>query len=242
MLQPGVENVKIRIAQSAHPVVWLVFGVILLSFASPLTADEKKPDGDPTRPETPDGAVQKPTEASEKARKAQISRMLATASQALKKPEVTKKSGPLFKTATAENTQIEILLKSRRLRVRVDKKIALDCAIACGRSTLQTASGRFRLVSREQSPANLDYGRFVDRKNRVLLQGVYSKLDALPDGAVFQALPPAYYFKLDESGPAIHSGYANGKASTDGSIVIPETVAKALYSKIPDGVRVHIKD
>ena len=149
-------------------------------------------------------------------------------------PDVLAKSNP-------ENSSLKISLGNRSLVVEVDGARALSCPIACGRVGNETESGQFKVVSKSnRAPRDCDYGSLIDAQGKLLLKGVYSNLDPVPEGAAFVASPPNAYIVLTED-VVIHSGDANGTASTNGAIVIPTTAARTLLKILEKGMPVTIE-
>jgi hypothetical protein len=149
-------------------------------------------------------------------------------------PDVLSKSA-------AGNTVIQISRDERRLVVEVAGAKALTCPIACGRIGRETESGTFTVVSKgDRAPADSRYGSLIDTRGNLRLKGIYSHLDPIPAGAAFVASPPNAYIVLSE-GVVIHSGDANGTASTDGAIIIPSAAARTLLKILEKGMRVEIE-
>ena len=149
-------------------------------------------------------------------------------------PDVLSKSA-------AGSTVIKISREARSLVVEVAGAKALTCPIACGRIGRETESGTFAVVSKsDRAPADSRYGSLIDTKGNLLLKGIYSNLDPVPAGAAFVASPPNAYIVLSE-GVVIHSGDANGTASTDGAIVIPSAAARTLLKILEKGMKVEIE-
>jgi len=163
------------------------------------------------------------------------------AERAVRKLPVPRLSPELFENIDRDTTILHFDLAERQLELRIDGATALACPIACGRLTHPTPSGTFAIAAKDDnSPKSSDYGSLIDAKGNLLLKGVYSKLDPIPLGAAFVPAPASIRFKLD-NGTVVHSGDANGTASTDGSIVIPTTVARTLFQRLGAGFRVVIE-
>ncbi|MGK0187253.1 MAG: hypothetical protein ACI9R3_003039 [Verrucomicrobiales bacterium] len=148
-------------------------------------------------------------------------------------PEVLVKSKP-------GSLLLVVSLDDRTLSLLVDGQRALLCPISCGRIGMDTDTGDFTLISKsERAPVDNHYGSLVDSRGNLLLKGVYSHLDPVPVGATFVPSPPNVYFTLSE-GVVIHSGDANGTASTNGAVVIPTTAARTLFRMLEKGIPVQI--
>ncbi|MDA0814368.1 MAG: L,D-transpeptidase [Verrucomicrobia bacterium] len=149
-------------------------------------------------------------------------------------PEILSKGEP-------GNTVVRVSIDQRQLVVEVAGSRALSCAIACGRIGRETQTGRFAVESKsDRSPAESRYGSLIDAKGHLLLKGIYGNLDPVPAGATFVPSPPNVYIVLSE-GVVIHSGDANGTASTDGAIVIPSAAARTLLKILEKGMPVEIE-
>ena len=144
-------------------------------------------------------------------------------------------------TLTAASATVRISLSEHRLRVFNDGALAVDCPVAHGRIAAPSPEGTFSITAKQTIVKGLDYGHILDRAGRVLLRGVFSKLDAIPPGATFDPASPKCAFRLSDDGPLIFAGEATGAATSDGSIVIPDRVASFLFEKIEVGTKVIIE-
>ena len=138
------------------------------------------------------------------------------------------------------DVELHVSLGERVLEVLVDREVAIRCPVCCGRSGSETEVGEFTVdYISEQAPKDCKYGSLIDAKGNLVLKGVYSDRDPIPVGANFVPSPPNISIVLKE-GPLIHSGDANGTASTCGAIVIPTTAARSLKNVIRRGAKVRI--
>lgn len=146
----------------------------------------------------------------------------------------------LLEKSRADNTVVAVSLEKRNLELKVDDATALSCPIACGRAGMETRRGTFAVAEASDRPPGASrYGSLVDARGNLLLRGVYSHLDPVPAGATFVASPPTIQIVL-AGGVTIHSGDANGTASTDGAIVIPTAAARTLFRVLVKGMPVKI--
>jgi len=145
-----------------------------------------------------------------------------------------------FTGATAENVSIEINLLEQRLTVRVGEKLAVNTPITTGRKATPTPEGEFVIKGRAETVEDDDYGNFTDKDDRILIAGVFRQLDAPPRGSRFAPVARKYALDVEGGKFRILAGHVRTTPSTEGTIVIPEAVAWALYEKIPDGAKVHV--
>jgi hypothetical protein len=149
-------------------------------------------------------------------------------------PDILSKSKP-------GNTVVRVSVDERQLVVEVAGARALSCPIACGRIGRETQTGRFVVDSKsDRSPVESRYGSLIDAKGNLLLKGIYGNLDPVPAGASFVPSPPPNVYIVLSEGVVIHSGDANGTASTDGAIVIPSAAARTLLKILEKGMPVEI--
>jgi hypothetical protein len=83
------------------------------------------------------------------------------------------------------------------------------------------------------NPKNLNYGHILgpaDTKGRRPLwwPGVISTQTSWPAGAVFQAVTPRLALRLDGESPRVIGGQPTGAATTDGAIIISESLLLPL--------------
>ncbi len=145
-----------------------------------------------------------------------------------------------FNAADAQHTVIEIYLEEQRLTVRVGDKLAVDSPATTGRRAAPTPEGEFLVKGRVEKMEGEDYGDFTDKAGQILIKGVFSKLDSPPRGSRFSPVPQKYALDVDGGKIRILAGHVRSTPSTDGTIIVPEPVAWALYEKIPDGAKVRV--
>lgn len=200
----------------------------------------------PVPSEQAEADVEKEAEEKKAAEQARKEAMAVQECQRLVAVAIGKTASPeihpeILKKITPKNTKLVISIDKKTLTVMVDGVSGLLCPISCGRVGMDTETGDFSVVSKaERAPRDHHYGSLVDSRGNLLLKGVYSNLDPVPEGATFVPSPPNIYIKLTED-VVIHSGDANGTASTDGAIVIPTTAARTLFKLLVAGHPVTIE-
>ncbi len=142
---------------------------------------------------------------------------------------------------TSASAVIRISLAEHRMRIFNDKTLVAECPVAHGRPTAPSPEGTFSVTTKQTVVKGLDYGHLIGPDGKILLRGVFSKLDPIPPRATFDPASPKCAFRLSDDGPIIFAGEATGAATSDGSIVIPERVAVYLFEKIEPGAKVVIE-
>jgi len=145
-----------------------------------------------------------------------------------------------FVGAEAGNTVIEVILAEQRLTVRVGGKRVVESPATTGRKAIPTPEGEFTVQGRAETVEDEDYGNFSDKSGLVLVAGVFRKLDSPPRGSRFTAVTRKFALEIEGGKTRIVAGHVRATPSTDGTIVVPEAVAWALFEKIPDGAKVRV--
>jgi hypothetical protein len=145
-----------------------------------------------------------------------------------------------FNGADAGNTVVEIHLDAQRLTVRVGGKLAVESPATTGRKATPSPEGEFIVKGRTEEIEDDNYGNFIDKASQILVAGVFRKLDAAPRGSHFSPVPRKYALDVDGGKIRILAGHVRSTPCTEGSIIVPEAVAWALYEKIPEGAKVRV--
>jgi len=147
---------------------------------------------------------------------------------------------PLLDQAGVKPVSIRINLDTQRLHLLVGGELAIDSPVSTGRKSLPTPCGRFEVGEREAVRKQDKYGNIVDRAGAVVLSGVYADLDPIPSGFEFKPVPLHHVLTLRGQAAMIHGGAVGSLPTSDGSVVVPSELAKALFGKIPVGCPVEI--
>lgn len=164
-----------------------------------------------------------------------------TAKELMQKQEPVRVVPQVYARATLENTRIVINLATQRALFLVDGEACIDTPISSGKHSAPTPAGKFTVIEKIKRHQSATYGSFVDKLGRTVRSGVSMKFDAAPAGTHYVANPMPYYCRFTDSGLGIHGGILPGYPASNGSIRMPEDMARYIYEKVRVGTPVEIK-
>ncbi len=147
---------------------------------------------------------------------------------------------PILDKANARNSIIKVNLASQRLILLVDGEVAIDSPVSSGRKDFETPTGRLGVGRRGTREKPGQYGNLVDSAGKVIVRGVYRHRDPVPRGLRCQAVQLDYILSVNDQGFRFHAGAVGGVPVSDGSIILPDEVAKILFVKVATGCPIEI--
>ena len=153
-------------------------------------------------------------------------------------PVVTHKE--VLDEADSAKFKIRIDLRTASLKLLADGAVALESPICSGRRTRPTSEGEFKVASKSESLKPEKYGRIVDSKGHTIGAVAYTDLDPVPPDCKFELSEQRYVLALGKDAPLIHAGTVSPVPCSDGSVIVPEPVARLLFARVPAGCPVEI--
>jgi len=144
----------------------------------------------------------------------------------------------VFEGGKAKNMVVQVDLTHQMLTVTVSGQVAITCPVTTGRRTQPTRPDTHTVSGRVAKLEPSGYGHFVDRQGRIMVRGVYQRLDSPPAGLMFVETRQSYALNLGKDAPRILAGHVRSTACTNGDIIVSEKVALTLFKKVPDGTKV----
>lgn len=147
---------------------------------------------------------------------------------------------PILDKAAARNSLIRVDLKAQRLILLVAGEVAIDSPISSGRKDLETPTGKFHVEKKVPRQKQGDYGNLVDPSGKVVVAGVYRNRDPVPRGLRFQPVDIDHIIAVNGQTFRFHAGAVGGLPVSDGSIILPDEVARVLSMKVHAGCPIEI--
>lgn len=148
----------------------------------------------------------------------------------------------LLDRANAGNTRITVSLSRQRAQLLVDGEAAIDTPVSTGKRRGLTPAGDYTITDKLPEHRSNLHGDFVDKRGRVVMAGVSTRIDAAPAGTVFRAAPVKYFMKCGPDGPALHAGRLPGYPASDTSVRLPRDIAALFFDRVKPGTPVRIGD
>lgn len=147
----------------------------------------------------------------------------------------------LMAKAAEGNTSVEIALREQRGLLLVNKAIAMDFAVATGRSTHPTPKGEYKILEKKKDYASNIYGQIVSGDGSTLVSDADTRDHAVPAGAQFVGAPMPYWMRMTPTGVGMHVGHVPGhRPASHGCIRLRRETATELFSLLPVGTPVTV--
>ena len=148
----------------------------------------------------------------------------------------------LLDLANAGNTRIVVSLSRQRAQLLVDGEAAIDTPVSTGKRRGLTPAGDYTITDKLPEHRSNLHGDFIDKRGRIVMPGVSTRIDAAPAGTVFRAVPVKYFLKCGPDGPALHAGRLPGYPASDTSVRLPRDIAALVFDRVRPGTPVKIGD
>ncbi len=159
----------------------------------------------------------------------------------IKKQEPLRTVPEIYLKSKPENTRLVVNLATQRIVMLVGGAMCIDSPISSGKRGAATQPGTFTVLEKIKKHESTTYGSFVDKLGRSVRSGVSMKLDAAPAGTHYVATPMPFFCRFTEAGLGIHGGTLPGYPASQGSIRVPDDVARFIYEKVQVGTVIEIK-
>ncbi len=147
----------------------------------------------------------------------------------------------VYLKGTPENMRIVVNLATQRATLMVGAEVSVDTPISSGKRGAPTPVGSFTVLEKIRNQQSSTYGSFVDKRGRTVRSGISMKLDVAPAGTHYVADPMPYFCRFTANGFGIHGGTLPGYPAAQGSIRVPEEVARFIYEKVHIGTPIEIR-
>lgn len=153
----------------------------------------------------------------------------------------TYRNPELLAKATATNSAVEISLREQRGLLLVDGNVAMDFAVATGKSSHPTPKGSYKIIDKKQDYASNLYGRIVSATGETVVSDADTRSDVVPEGGKFVGARMPYWMRITPTGVGMHVGYVPGRPASHGCIRLKKDVAVELFKILGLGTPVTVE-
>lgn len=144
-------------------------------------------------------------------------------------PKLTYRQPDLIAQADAQNSAVQISLTEQRGLLLVHGAVALDFAVATGKSSHPTPKGTYKILEKKKAHASNLYGRIVSADGVTVVSDAEAQGDAVPEGGRFVGASMPYWMRMTPTGVGMHVGYVPGRPASHGCIRLRKDVATELF-------------
>ena len=136
----------------------------------------------------------------------------------------------------ASQTRVVINLSEQKAYLIKQDKVILVSPISSGRRGWSTATGHFRIISKDIEHRSGSFGSVIDGSGRVINSNA-TPGSHVPMGGHFQSAPMPYYMQFR---PAVgmHGGYLPGYPASHGCVRMPRELAAKFFTQVQIGTPV----
>jgi lipoprotein-anchoring transpeptidase ErfK/SrfK len=141
-----------------------------------------------------------------------------------------------------DNSYVIISLSKQRAFLMVDGQTYIDTPISSGKRAGMTPTGSFHVLEKDPNHRSSVYGAFCDKGNRIVREGVSTRIDSAPAGTHYIGAPMKWFCRLTSGGVGMHVGILPGYPASHGCVRLPANIAPLIYEKVKVGTPVTIQD
>ena len=112
--------------------------------------------------------------------------------------------------------------------------------ISSGREGLDTVTGNFHVLQKDENHRSSVFGNFVDADDRIIQHDVDTGKHRIPPGAHYVGASMPYFMRI-VAGTGMHEGFLPGYADSHGCIRMPGFMAEAFFRSVTVGTPVSIQ-
>ena len=147
----------------------------------------------------------------------------------------------LVAKAAEGNAAVEIALREQRGLLLVNEAIAMDFAVATGRSSHPTPKGSYKILEKKKAHSSNLYGRIVGGDGSTVVGDADTRDHAVPAGGRFVGAPLPYWMRMTTTGVGMHVGHVPGhRPASHGCIRLRRETANELFALLPVGTPVKV--
>jgi len=147
----------------------------------------------------------------------------------------------LVAKAAEGNAAVEIALREQRGLLLVNEAIAMDFAVATGRSSHPTPKGSYKILEKKKAHSSNLYGRIVGGDGSTVVGDADTRDHAVPSGGRFVGAPLPYWMRMTTTGVGMHVGHVPGhRPASHGCIRLRRETANELFALLPVGTPVKV--
>lgn len=136
-------------------------------------------------------------------------------------------------------SSVKISLGEQRAYFYKNSMLVGISQLSTGREGLNTPTGTFKIIQKDQNHVSSQYGDYVDNSGTVIMPNVDVGKDKKPPGTKFKGAPMPYFMRI-VGGVGMHAGYLPGYPASHGCIRMPEFMAENFFKSVQLGTPVTI--
>jgi hypothetical protein len=137
------------------------------------------------------------------------------------------------------SSSIKIKLGEQRAYFYKGGQVVGVSQLSTGREGLDTPTGSFRIIDKDQNHVSSLYGDYVDAADNVVVANIDVNKDPKPPGTHFKGSPMPYFMRI-VGGVGMHAGYLPGYPASHGCIRMPEFMAESFFKSVAVGTPVTV--
>lgn len=121
------------------------------------------------------------------------------------------------------------------------KRLVGESTVSTGKKGFSTPPGHYSVVSKDKNHFSSEFGDYIDRDGKVVVQNIDVRKDRCPKGAHFDPAKMPYCMHFN-GGYAMHQGYVPPFAASHGCIRVPQGMAEKFYNNAPVGTPITVRE
>jgi lipoprotein-anchoring transpeptidase ErfK/SrfK len=134
---------------------------------------------------------------------------------------------------------VRISLSEQRAYLYKGGQLAGVSLISSGREGLDTVTGDFRILEKDEDHRSSVFGDYLDANGRVIQKDVDTSKHPMPKGAHYEGADMPNWMRI-VGGTGMHAGFLPGYPASHGCIRMPPFMAEHFYRSVTVGTPVSI--
>jgi lipoprotein-anchoring transpeptidase ErfK/SrfK len=135
---------------------------------------------------------------------------------------------------------VRISLSQQRAYLYKGRQLAGVSLISSGREGLDTVTGSFRILEKDEDHTSSLFGDYLHADGTVIQKDVDTSKDAKPPGAVYEGADMPNWMRI-VGGTGMHAGFLPGYPASHGCIRMPPIMAEHFFHSVKVGTPVSIE-
>ena len=135
---------------------------------------------------------------------------------------------------------VRISLSEQRAYLYKGNQLAGVSRISSGREGLDTLTGKFRILEKDEDHASSLFGDYVDARGETMQKDVDTSKHPKPSGATYRGADMPNWMRIVR-GTGMHAGFLPGYPASHGCIRMPPHMAVHFFNSVAVGTPVSIE-
>ena len=137
--------------------------------------------------------------------------------------------------------RIVIHLDEQRAYFYRGKHVIGASTISTGRKGYETPPGRYSVIQKDADHVSSEYGDYITKDGRIVMQNISARKDPQPRGTVFDGARMPYFLRFT-GGYGMHAGFVPRYRASHGCIRMPAQMARRFFDAAEEGTPVIVKE